>query len=44
MKYTRGIVEKEDIWEKLAELQIDKVAARKEILKKKLEEGIFQVD
>ena len=38
VKYTRGVVEKGDIWGKLAELQIDKVAAQKAILKKKLEE------
>ena len=39
MMYTRGVVEKGEEWGKLAEFQIGKVAAQKEILKKQLEEG-----
>ena len=36
--YTRGVIEKGEGRGKLAELQIDKVAAQKEISKKQLEE------
>ena len=39
MEYTSGIVEKGDICDRMAELQIDKIPDQKEILKKKLEGG-----
>ena len=37
-KYTRGVVETGEEWGKLAELQIARVAERKEISKKQLAE------
>ena len=39
MRYTRGVEVKEDMWGRLAELQIDKVAAQKDILKKAVRRG-----
>ena len=39
MKYTRGVIGKGEAWGELSELEIDKVAVQKEILKKQLEEG-----
>ena len=41
MKYARGVVVKGDIWGKLAELEIDRVAVQKDILERKLPEWIF---
>ena len=38
VKYTRGVVGRGAEWGKLAELQIDKVSAQKDISKKRLEE------
>lgn len=38
MKYTRGFAERGGIWGTLAELHVDKVAVRKEMREKKLEE------
>ena len=39
MKYTRGVGEDGEIWGRLAELRIDKVAVRKEILQRQSGEG-----
>ena len=41
VKYARGVVVKGDIRERRAELQIGRVAARKDILERQLAEGIF---
>ena len=41
-QYTRGVDEKGEAWGKLADSQINKVSAKKEIPTKQLEEGIFQ--
>ena len=38
-KYTRGVIEKGEMWYRLAEWEIDKVAAQKEISQKQLGEG-----
>ena len=39
IQYTRGVIEKGEVWGKLAELQIDKVEVRMEISKKQLWAG-----
>ena len=39
MKYTRGVIEKGEVWGKLPEFEIDKVAVQKEIPTGQLEEG-----
>ena len=38
MRYTRGVEAKGDMWDRLAELQIYKVAAQKDIPTKQLED------
>ena len=38
MKYKRGVIEKGEVRGKLSELQIDKVAAQKDLTEKKLGE------
>ena len=45
MRYTRGVEAVGDVWDRLAELQIDKVEVQKDIPKKQLEdEGIDGIE